>query len=61
MTEEIKPVATYLTPEELEDLEAIKRYYGTRASAEMLRRLIIKEARAIREAAPLLATDTQAA
>jgi len=61
MTEDIKPVATYLTSREFEDLQTVMQYHGNRTYAEVLRQLIVREAREIREATPLFAAETQEA
>jgi DNA-binding MarR family transcriptional regulator len=57
MSEDTKLVGTYLTAEGQAELEAIKRYHGIRSNAEILRSLVTKEARAIREGIPLFATQ----
>ena len=56
MSEEVKSVATYLTPAEVEALEMVKQYYGIKSTADILRSLITKEARAIREGSREVAT-----
>lgn len=59
--DDLKMVATKLSPEMQAELDGVRNYHGLENNSETLRFLIRKEARSIRESAPLFAATPQEA